>query len=119
MELLVRCQAGGSVYPARATNVTRRVCAQVKNELKLAFEQWSDNPDVRLIRDTVTNQSKGHALVTVLSPEHAASLAKDMNEMVFMYSGGPRPLEASVAIPGGHQHTWHPHLHHSTEQYVL
>ena len=68
--------------------------------MKLTFEQWTSSPAARLIKDAATNQPTGHALVALSSPEHASFLARDMSEMVFMYAGAPRPLEAKVAIPG-------------------
>ena len=68
--------------------------------MKLTFEQWTGSPAAQLIKDAATNQPTGHALVALSSPEHASFLARDMSEMVFMYAGAPRPLEAKVAIPG-------------------
>lgn len=80
---------------------------QVVDELKLTFEQWTGSPAARLIKDAATNQPTGHALVALSSPEHASFLAKDMSEMIFMYAGAPRPLEAKVAIPGEAHHALH------------
>ncbi|KAK9867912.1 hypothetical protein WJX84_010347 [Apatococcus fuscideae] len=73
---------------------------QVIEEMKLTFEQWTGAPAARLIKDAATNQPTGHALVALSSPEHASFLARDMSEMIFMYAGAPRPLEAKVAVPG-------------------
>lgn len=86
--------------------------------MKLTFEQWTGSPAARLIKDAATNQPTGHALVALSSPEHASCLAKDMSEMIFMYAGAPRPLEAKVAIPGEAQHAMHL-IHHLIVQNVV
>ena len=53
-----------------------------------------------MIIDPVTRTFNGHALVSMKSPHQATWVMKDLNEMLFVVSTGPRPLQASVAMAG-------------------
>ena len=75
---------------------------QVLAELETTFDQWTGTPIARLLKDPATKLPTGHALVSLSNPKHAQYLETDMGEMVFMYGGAPRPLQAKVAIPGAY-----------------
>ena len=59
---------------------------------------------VRLIIDPVSEAYVGHAVVKMHSSDQAEWVMKDLNEMLFVVSTGPRPLQASLAITG--QFVW-------------
>ena len=82
------------------THHYRWLAGQVLEELETTFDQWTASPRARLFKDPATKMPNGHALVSLSNPRHAQYLETDMNDMVFMYAGAPRPLQARVAIPG-------------------
>ncbi len=75
---------------------------QILKELETTFDQWTASPKARLLKDPASKRPMGHALVSLSNPRHAQYLETDISDMVFMYGGAPRPLQARVAIPGEH-----------------
>ena len=53
-----------------------------------------------MLKDPITKEYTGQALVQMRSAEHAGWVNDDLNHMIFSMGYGPRPLEASVARPG-------------------
>lgn len=60
----------------------------------------SDECAVKMISDPVTRMCNGHATVKMISAHQATWVMKDLNDMLFVVSTGPRPLQASVAMAG-------------------
>lgn len=56
---------------------------------------------VELLRDPVTGLHSGQAVVQFESAERVELVATNLREMVFLFNGTPRPLEAAPAQPGG------------------
>ena len=55
---------------------------------------------VKLIIDPVTRTLNGHAVVNMKSADQATWVMKDLNDMLFVVSTGPRPIQASMAMAG-------------------
>ena len=55
---------------------------------------------VKLIIDPVTRTFNGHAVVNMKSADQATWVMKDLNDMLFVVSTGPRPIQASMAMAG-------------------
>ena len=55
---------------------------------------------VKLITDPVTRTFNGHAVVNMKSADQATWVVKDLNDMLFVVSTGPRPIQASMAMAG-------------------
>ena len=55
---------------------------------------------VHLIKDAVSQTFNGHVVVKMKSSDQASWVMKDLNDMLFVVSTGPRPLQASLAIAG-------------------
>lgn len=64
------------------------------------FSQFGFVQKVTPVRDPVTGQPSGHVVVTMETPARAAAVAKNLNEMIFVLGGTPRPLQVEVARPG-------------------
>lgn len=55
---------------------------------------------VHLIKDPVSQTFNGHVVVKMKSSAQASWVMKDLNDMLFFVSTGPRPLQASLALAG-------------------
>ena len=55
---------------------------------------------VEMIIDPVTRTFNGHAIVNMKSADQATWVMKDLNDMLFVVSSGPRPIQASTAMAG-------------------
>jgi hypothetical protein len=90
--------AGGP--PSRSVWVSG-VSPRIKQEdLKEAFMQFGMLERVVVVRDKVTGDHAGHAVLTFDHADRAAMVAQNLQEMVFLAGGTPRPLSADVARPG-------------------
>lgn len=71
------------------------------NAIKEAFAQFGYPQKVDILRDKVTGQVNGSAIVRMESAERAFHVAQNMQDMVFVLGGSPRPLAVEVAEAGG------------------
>lgn len=60
----------------------------------------SSNCAVKMVTDPVTRVFNGHAVVNMKSSDQATWVMKDLNDMLFVVSTGPRPIQASMAMAG-------------------
>eukprot|EP00884_Botryococcus_braunii_P003515 jgi/Botrbrau1/13164/Bobra.242_1s0002.1 len=73
---------------------------QVKELLKDSFVQWgvvSAEP----LRDPVTGQLTGQAIVQFRDHAQAYNVCRDLQDMVYIMGSTPRPVQALLADPGG------------------
>ncbi|KAL4538961.1 hypothetical protein Ndes2526B_g02770 [Nannochloris sp. 'desiccata'] len=69
--------------------------------LKEVFAQHGYPQKAEMLRDKVTRQVNGTALIQMESVDRARKVARNMQDMEFMLGGSPRPLQVEVATPGG------------------
>ena len=71
--------------------------------IKEAFAQFGYPQKVDILRDKVTMQFTGNAIMWMESPERASLVAENMKEMIFVLGGSPRSLAVEAAHVGGPQ----------------
>lgn len=80
----------------------RGVSPTLKAEkLKEVFAQHGYTQKAEMLRDKVTKQVNGTALVQMESVDRALKVARNMQDMEYMFGGSPRPIQVEVAKPGG------------------
>ncbi|GAB4814811.1 hypothetical protein N2152v2_001857 [Parachlorella kessleri] len=73
---------------------------QLQEKIKATLDQFGYPQRVELLRDPVTGRLSGQAVVWLDSVERAAKVEENLRDMVFLFSGTPRPLAARMAVPG-------------------
>ncbi len=69
--------------------------------LKEVFAHHGYPQRAEMLRDKVTKQVNGTAVIQMESADRARKIARNMQDMEFMLGGSPRPLQVEVAKPGG------------------
>ena len=94
--------AAGSSAPGSSFLWIRGISPTLKIEtLKEVFAQHGYPQRAELLRDKVTKQVNGTAIVQMESVDRASKVARNMQDMEFMLGGSPRPLQVDVAKSGG------------------
>ena len=96
--------SSASSFASRGTSFLwiRGVSPTLKVEtLKGAFAQHGYPQKAEMLRDKVTKQVNGTAIIQMESVDRATKVARNMQDMEYMLGGSPRPLQVELAKPGG------------------
>ncbi|BDA46707.1 hypothetical protein COCOBI_09-1600 [Coccomyxa sp. Obi] len=73
--------------------------------IRSAFDQWGAR-EIRVLKDPATHQLRGIALIRLNDPYQVELLKGDLDEMVYIMAGSPRPVEAYMLDTGLPRDCW-------------
>lgn len=68
--------------------------------IKMVLSQFGNAEKVLLLRDPVTRLYTGHAVVWFEDAQHASAAVQNLQDMMFLLAGTPRPITAEMAVGG-------------------